>query len=70
MDMFDDVRHAAVDNGVNVEALIAARQALSETPQAAQFRWRATCTWMNGTHSRSSVDGFFGSGVSSLTSKG
>ena len=50
------------DNGVNVEALIGAREALTAMPAAAQFRWKATCTWMNGTHSRSTVEGFFGLG--------
>src|SRR5262249_35417597 len=52
----------AVNNGVNVEALIAAREALSETPQAAQFKWRAACEWKNGTHSHSTVEGSFGLG--------
>jgi len=51
-----------VDNGVNVEALLGARTALIETPAAAQFQWRASCTWVNGTHSTSSVEGFFGLG--------
>jgi len=53
---------ATVNNGVNVEALLGAREALTAAPEAAQFRWRTTCTWMNGTHSRSTVDGFFGLG--------
>jgi uncharacterized OsmC-like protein len=51
-----------VDNGVNVEALIGARAALTEAPEAAKFTWRATCKWVNGTHSRSTVKGFFGLG--------
>jgi len=51
-----------VDNGVNVEALLGARVALTEAPQAAQFTWRATCEWQNGTHSSSTVDEFFGLG--------
>jgi uncharacterized OsmC-like protein len=51
------------DNGVNVEALLSARQALTETPEAARFTWRATCAWINGTHSRSVVKGFFGLGT-------
>lgn len=51
-----------VDNGVNVQALLDARTALAETPAAAQFKWRASCEWKNGTHSRSSVEGFFGLG--------
>jgi uncharacterized OsmC-like protein len=52
-----------VDNGVNVEALLGARDALSQAPAAAEFVWRATCTWQRGTHSRSSVDGFAGLGT-------
>ena len=51
-----------VDNGVNVEALHDARKALTEAPEAAKFQWRATCTWQNGTHSHSTVEGFFGLG--------
>ena len=51
-----------VDNGVNVDALLEAREALSEAPEAAQFKWRATCEWLSGTHSRSTVEGFFGLG--------
>ena len=50
------------DNGVNVAALLDARKALSEAPEAAKFQWRATCKWQNGTHSRSTVEGFFGLG--------
>jgi uncharacterized OsmC-like protein len=52
-----------VDNGVNVEALLGARQALTEAPEAARFKWRATCSWINGTHSRSMVRGYFGLGA-------
>ena len=51
-----------VDNGVNVEALLAAREALTAAPEAAKFQWRATCKWQNGTHSHSTVEGFFGLG--------
>jgi len=53
---------AKVDNGVNVEALLGAREALTAAPEAAKFNWRASCKWVNGTHSRSSVEGFFGLG--------
>jgi uncharacterized OsmC-like protein len=52
----------AVDNGVNVEALLGAREALTEAPEAAQFVWRATSEWQNGTHTQSSVNRFFGLG--------
>jgi len=52
-----------VDNGVNVAALLGAREALSAAPEAAQFTWRAACTWRNGTHSHSTVHGFTGLGA-------
>ncbi len=51
-----------IDNGVNVQALLDARKALSEAPEAAQFQWRAKCEWVQGTQSRSTVEGFFGLG--------
>ncbi len=52
-----------VDNGVNVEALLGARAALTESPEAAKFKWRATCDWVRGTHSRTTVRGFYGLGA-------
>ena len=58
-----NVTTTRVDNGVNVEALLGARAALTEAPEAARFKWRATCSWVNGTHSRSTVQGFFGLGA-------
>jgi len=51
-----------VNNGVNVEALLGAREALTEAPQAAKFNWRANCTWVKGTHSNISIEKFFGLG--------
>ena len=51
-----------VNNGVNVGALLAAREALRSAPQAAKFTWRASCKWKNGTHSVSTVQGFHGLG--------
>jgi uncharacterized OsmC-like protein len=51
-----------VNNGVNVDALLAAREALKSAPQAAKFKWRASCKWQNGTHSRTIIKGFHGLG--------
>lgn len=51
-----------VDNGVNVEALLGAKAAISDAPEAGQFTWRARCEWLGGVESRSTVDGFFGLG--------
>jgi uncharacterized OsmC-like protein len=52
----------SAENGVNVEALLEAREALTDAPDAAQFKWRASCEWLNGTHSKSSVEGYYGLG--------
>jgi len=52
----------SVKNGVNVEALLAAREVLRGAPQAAKFTWRASCKWQNGTHSRTKIQGFHGLG--------
>lgn len=51
------------DNGVNVEALLGAREAITGAPEAGQFKWRARCDWVEGVHSRSTVEGFFGLGA-------
>ena len=51
-----------VNNGVNVAALLGAREALTATPEGAKFKWRASHTWVRGTHSRSVVSSFFGLG--------
>jgi uncharacterized OsmC-like protein len=51
-----------LDNGVNIEALRGARQALTDAPEAAKFQWSARCEWVNGTHSRSTITNFSGLG--------
>src|SRR5215207_2434891 len=51
------------DNGVNVDALLQAREALTAMPEAARFEWRARCEWIRGTHSRTTVHGFSGLGA-------
>jgi uncharacterized OsmC-like protein len=51
-----------IDNGVNVEALLGAREALTEAPEAAAFIWRASSEWVGGTQTRSKVEKFFGLG--------
>jgi len=51
-----------VANGVNVQALLDARVALADAPEAAKFVWRASCEWKDGTFSNSTVEGYFGLG--------
>jgi uncharacterized OsmC-like protein len=50
------------DNGVNVQALLDAREVLKGAPEAAQFTWRASSKWQNGVHSRTTIQNFFGLG--------
>ena len=53
---------SSVNNGVNVAALMAAREALTNAPSAAQFKWRAACEWKDGTHSHSTIESYYGLG--------
>jgi uncharacterized OsmC-like protein len=50
------------DNGVNVQALLDAREVLKGAPEAAAFTWRASAKWQGGVHSTISVQSFFGLG--------
>ncbi len=53
---------SVTDNGVNVQALLDAREALKGAPEAAQFTWRASAKWENGVHSTTTIQNFFGLG--------
>jgi len=53
---------SSVNNGVNVQALLDARETLKGAPEAAKFKWRASCKWQDGTSSRSTIQGFYGLG--------
>lgn len=57
------------NNGVNVQHLLGAKEALTATPAAAQFQWRATCEWKDGVHSHSTVEKFFGLGAEQARTK-
>jgi uncharacterized OsmC-like protein len=50
------------DNGVNVQALLDAREVLKGAPEAAQFTWRASSTWQTGVHSEVKIHNYFGLG--------
>ena len=60
--MFTSPTPAVIDNGVNTEALIGARGAFAETPEAAAFTWRSVCDWQEGTYSVNTINGYFGLG--------
>ncbi len=54
---------SVVDNGVNVAALLGAREAFADAPEIAQFQWRSSVSWVNGTHSTAEVETFSGFGA-------
>jgi uncharacterized OsmC-like protein len=60
--MTNTSQETAANNGIDLAALLGAREALGETPEAASFTWRASCTWVNGTYSTTTVKEFFGLG--------
>ena len=49
-------------NGVDVPTLFATLDAVRAQNEIAAFRFRASNTWVRGTHSRSTYSGFFGAG--------
>ena len=49
-----------VRNGVDTATLLATIDAVKGDPDIAKFRFRATNTWMSGTHNRSTIHGFHG----------
>jgi len=49
-----------VQNGVNIDQLVATINAIKDDPTLAQFRFRATNEWVNGGHSRTKIQSFYG----------
>ena len=49
-------------NGVDTATLFATLNAVKAAPEAARFQFRARNQWLNGTHNRSTIDGFYGVG--------
>lgn len=49
-------------NGVDVPTLFATLDVVKGAPEAAQFQFRATNHWVRGTHSRTTIHNFYGTG--------
>jgi uncharacterized OsmC-like protein len=54
-------------NGVDVPTLFATLDAVREHQQLADFQFRATNTWISGTHNRTAIQGFYGAGQEDTT---
>ena len=51
-----------VRNGVDTQALFATLDVVKGSPELAKFQFRASNTWLSGTHNRSTIDGYSGAG--------
>jgi len=49
-------------NGVDTATLFATLDAVKQQNEIARFQFRASNTWVSGTHSRSTVSGYYGAG--------
>lgn len=56
-------------NGVNVPVLFATIDAVNGQKELARFQFRATNKWMAGTHSMTTINGFFGAGQEHMRDK-
>jgi uncharacterized OsmC-like protein len=54
-------------NGVDTPTLFATLDAVKANPGLAKFQFRATNRWINGTHNRSTIRGFYGAGQEDAT---
>ena len=52
----------ATTNGVNVDQLGSTIEAIKENPGLAEFRFRANTEWIEGAHTRTRIQGFYGAG--------
>jgi uncharacterized OsmC-like protein len=50
-------------NGVNTPALFATINAVGANPSLAKFQFRATNRWVAGTHTRGTIETFYGAGA-------
>jgi uncharacterized OsmC-like protein len=53
---------APMRNGVDTAALFTTLDAVKDSPDIAKFQFRATNRWISGTHSQSTIHGFYGAG--------
>ena len=47
-------------NGINVERLFSTIDQVTANPEIARFKFRATNTWVDGTHNRATIKDFYG----------
>src|SRR3972149_233546 len=56
------VQEQTLVNGVNVDQLVGTINAIKANPDLARFKFRAETEWVDGGHSRSTIQSFYGAG--------
>jgi len=51
-----------IRNGVNTEQLFATLDLIKDQPELAQFQFRVSNRWIEGSHNRSTIKGFYAAG--------
>src|SRR5881227_4264564 len=56
-----------IRNGVDTEQLFAMLDLIKDQPELARFQFRATNRWIDGSHNRSTIKGFYAAGGEDTT---
>jgi uncharacterized OsmC-like protein len=56
-----------IRNGVNTEQMFATLDLIKAQPELAKFQFRATNRWIDGSHNRSTIKGFYAAGAEDTT---
>lgn len=54
-------------NGVNLEQLVSTVEAIKANPSLANFKFRSKTDWLDGGHSRTTIQSFYGAGQEDTT---
>jgi hypothetical protein len=54
-------------NGVDTEKMFATLDLIQAQPELARFQFRATNSWIDGAHNRSTIKGFYAAGGEDTT---
>jgi uncharacterized OsmC-like protein len=56
------MEEAKIINGVNIDSLFSTVGAIKNNPEIAKFKFRAANKWVDATHNRATISGFYGAG--------
>ena len=56
-----------IRNGVDTEQLFSTLDLIKDQPELARFQFRATNRWIDGSHNRSTIKGFYAAGGEDTT---